>query len=346
MQQRIWVDTKGLPRIFYAPEREEITTETEQSEAVPRPAFLFHDSFLLHTPPQGHPERPDRLKALIRTFRASDLWTEMDHIGPVPCEEKHLLLCHTENHCSFIRRTCESGGGLLDGGDTHCVEASYEAATRAVGAVTGAVDAVAGNGAPFAFCAVRPPGHHAERDQPMGFCLFNNAAIGARYAQKHHGVGKVAILDWDVHHGNGTQHIFEEDPTVMYISLHQFPFYPGTGAAKETGKGDGRGFTLNIPLPAGSSEEAYLKAFNRMVIPALERFHADLLILSAGFDAHVRDPLGEMMLTEQSFARMTSLVMHGAPIVSVLEGGYDLDALSRSAEAHVRTLLQRSDPVA
>lgn len=314
--------------------------KAEYGETVPQPAFFYHNSFLLHTPPQGHPERPDRLTTLIRTLRGSDLWSAMDHIEPLPCGEDHLLSVHTAEHYARIRNMCEAGGGLLDDGDTYGVTESFEAATRAAGAVTRAVDAVIGDAAPFAFCAVRPPGHHAERDRPMGFCLFNNVAIGARYAQHRHGVGKVAILDWDVHHGNGTQHIFEEDRTVLYVSLHQFPFYPGTGAAEETGRGPGTGFTLNIPLPAGTSEETYLQSFHEEVLPALDRFEADLLIISAGFDAHMNDPLGGMKLTEESFAKMTALVMSGPPVVSVLEGGYDLEGLSRSTVAHIRAMTQ------
>jgi acetoin utilization deacetylase AcuC-like enzyme len=239
----------------------------------------------------------------------------------------------------YVRETCESGGGLLDEGDTYAVRESFEAATLAAGSVLAAIDAVLEGSVDSAFCGIRPPGHHAERDRPMGFCLFNNVAIGARYAQTVHGIRNIAVLDWDVHHGNGTQHIFENDRSVLYISLHRYPFYPGTGARDERGSGNGEGYTVNIPLPAGSGEHEYLAAFEETVLPALLSFKPDLLILSAGFDAHRSDPLGGMALTEESFATMTNQILNIAPIVSVLEGGYHLDALARSAEAHVRILL-------
>lgn len=224
---------------------------------------------------------------------------------------------------------------MLDEGDTHAVRESFEAALLAAGAVNTAIDAVLQSKVGAAFCAVRPPGHHAECDRAMGFCLFNNVAIGARYAQRMHRIERVAILDWDVHHGNGTQHIFEADPTVFYISLHQYPFYPGTGAREERGVGEGEGFTLNIPLPAGTGEARYLEAFRNEIVPALQDFKPELLIISAGFDAHRDDPLANMMLTESSYGKMTEQVMGIAPIVSVLEGGYNLDALARSDEAHI-----------
>jgi acetoin utilization deacetylase AcuC-like enzyme len=229
---------------------------------------------------------------------------------------------------------------MLDGGDTHASERSWEAALRASGSVVEAVDHVLGERDGLAFCAVRPPGHHAERDRPMGFCLFNNVAVGARHAQRAHGIRKVAILDWDVHHGNGTQHIFEDDASVFYVSLHQYPFYPGTGASTERGRGAGEGCTLNIPLPAGTGEDRYLEAFDRQVLPGLHRFGPELLLISAGFDAHRDDPLGGMRLSEGSFAQFTARVKDLAPIVSVLEGGYDLEALARSVEAHLTVLAQ------
>jgi acetoin utilization deacetylase AcuC-like enzyme len=230
------------------------------------------------------------------------------------------------------------GGGLLDEGDTYAVRRSFDVALLAVGGVLDAVDAVVGGKVKSAFCAVRPPGHHAERDQSMGFCLFNSVAVAARHAQKKHGLSKVAILDWDVHHGNGTQHIFEEDPSVFYISLHRYPFYPGTGAREERGRGEGLGFTLNFPFPAGTDEAHYLKAFTSEIVPALEEYNAQLLIISAGFDAHAEDPLGGMNLADESFAKMTLLVKDLAPVVSVLEGGYNLDALARSVQQHIAAL--------
>ncbi len=302
--------------------------------------FAYSDVFLQHVPPAGHPERPERLKAIVHRLSDSGLLSRLSSIHPVPANEEHILAVHSKPHHELVKNVCEAGGGLLDEGDTHAVGKSYEVAMLASGAVLGAIDAVLGGEVSSAFCAVRPPGHHAERDIPMGFCLFNNVAIGARHAQKRHGIEKIAILDWDVHHGNGTQHIFEEDPTVFYCSLHQYPFYPGTGARGECGKGKGEGYTLNIPLPAGSGEERYLSAFKEEVVPALEKFSPGLLILSAGFDAHRDDPLGSMNLTEASFARMTHAIKSIAPIVSVLEGGYNLNALAKSVESHLSTLME------
>ena len=293
------------------------------------------DTFLLHAPPSGHPERPERLWSLMNHLNASEVGKSLNRRTPSPASVDQILAVHTEEHVETIRQKCEAGGGILDEGDTHAGEVSYDVAMLAAGAVVDAVDDVLGGKAHAAFCAVRPPGHHAERDRAMGFCLFNNVAIGARHAQQQHGIGRVAILDWDVHHGNGTQHIFEEDPTVFYISLHQYPFYPGTGARNERGKGKGEGYTLNFPLPAGTGENEYLSLFRSEIVPALDRYKPGLLLLSAGFDAHKDDPLGGMQLTEYSFGIFTTLVRDIAPVVSVLEGGYNLDALARSVEQHL-----------
>ncbi len=301
-------------------------------------SFIYDDAFLLHTPPVGHPERPDRLRSIVKHLKSRGLWDSLDHQAPVAATDEHILAVHTPQHLELIKRVCESDGGLLDEGDTHVVHKSFDVAMLAAGSVLKAIDIVIGNQAGAAFCAVRPPGHHAERDHPMGFCLFNNVAVGARYAQQKHGIDRVAILDWDVHHGNGTQHIFENDLTVLYISLHQYPFYPGTGAKGERGVGKGEGYTLNFPLPGGTDEAQYLAIFKDEIAPALTSYNPGLLIISAGFDAHRDDPLGGMELTEHSFAMMTDLVKHIAPVVSVLEGGYNLDALAKSVEQHLLSL--------
>ena len=305
-----------------------------------RVGFLYSQDFLEHCPPAGHPERPDRLRRLIRHLEQTELWLKLTHLRPASASEHDVLAVHSTEHVNLLKNVCASGGGLLDEGDTYVAQKSFDVALLAAGAVITAIDAVVERKIDAAFCAVRPPGHHAERNRPMGFCLVNNVAVGARYAQTRHGVKKVAILDWDVHHGNGTQHIFEGDPTVFYTSLHQYPFYPGTGARSETGIGDGKGFTLNIPLPAGTGEGAYLAAFSREIVPALKQYQPDLLMLSAGFDAHNDDPLGGMKLSHTSFAAMTEIVRDIAPVISVLEGGYNLEALAQSCEAHISALLE------
>jgi acetoin utilization deacetylase AcuC-like enzyme len=300
--------------------------------------FVSSDFYLEHISPGSHPERPDRLRAIITHLKECGLWNHLKHIQPVAAKIDHILAVHAQQHVDRVRRVCERGGGLLDEGDTYAVPQSFEIAMLASGGVVGAIDAVIGKKVNSAFCAVRPPGHHAERDKAMGFCLFNNVAIGARYAQQDYGLERVIILDWDVHHGNGTQHIFEQDPSVFYISLHQYPFYPGTGARHERGIGEGEGFTLNCPLPAGTGEARYLQAFSEEIVLTLEKFKPDLLIISAGFDAHKDDPLGGMKLSEDSFAKMTMAVADIAPVVSVLEGGYNLEALARSTESHLNAL--------
>ncbi len=301
-------------------------------------AFVYDQVYLNHRTPAGHPERADRLTRVVHHLQRSSVWEDLQQVEPVAAPLEMVEQVHTRDHINLIRDVSRSGGGILDRGDTHASRDSFDVALRAVGGVMTGIDAVLGEGVAAAFCAVRPPGHHAEQSTPMGFCLFNNVAVGARYARQHHGVSRVAILDWDVHHGNGTQHIFDQDPTVLYVSLHQYPFYPGTGAKEEKGIGIGEGFTLNVPLPAGTGEDRYLSAFHEEILPTLREFRPGLLVISAGFDAHRDDPLADMRLTEESFLAMTTMVGGIAPVVSVLEGGYDRDALSRSVERHLGAL--------
>jgi acetoin utilization deacetylase AcuC-like enzyme len=309
-----------------------------------RHAFYYHADFLLHDTGSSHPERPQRLQSVMGSLIKSVVWSHLDHLMPAPAPLEPIYAVHPENYVAMIRRRCHAGDRILDEGDTHVCEHSYDVALLAVGAVLQAVDGVMSGSFHNAFCAVRPPGHHAETSTAMGFCLFNNVAIGARYAQHKYGIERVAIIDWDVHHGNGTQEIFYEDESVLYASLHQYPFYPGTGAASEKGKGKGEGTTVNCPLPAGSDEAAYAKAFETTIIPALDHFRPQLVMISAGFDAHRDDPLAQMQLTEESFAHFTRMIKHSAAthaqnrIVSVLEGGYNLEALARSVESHLSEL--------
>jgi acetoin utilization deacetylase AcuC-like enzyme len=306
---------------------------------------VYNERFLDHNTGPAHPERPDRLRSIVTHLQKAGLWNSVQHLIIDPAPEEWITKVHTTDHLRFVRESCLRGITVLDEGDTHVSKESYDVALLAAGGVIAAVDGIAKGQLHNVFCAVRPPGHHAERNRAMGFCLFNNAAVAARYAQGAHGVGRIAIIDWDVHHGNGTQEIFYEDKSVFYVSTHQYPFYPGTGSRSERGAGEGEGTTLNIPMAAGTGEKEYLAAFREEILPALRHYGPELMILSAGFDAHRDDPLANINLSEASFATLTSLVMESAEqicngrIVSILEGGYNLTALARSVEAHLRTLM-------
>jgi acetoin utilization deacetylase AcuC-like enzyme len=306
--------------------------------------FIYHSDFLKHDTGIGHPERPQRLEALIQHLLGTPLWSQLLHLSPEPAALEWVHAIHLEKYTSMIKSRCHVGEHILDEGDTHVSKDSYEVALLAAGSVLMAVDEVMTGKLDRAFCAVRPPGHHAGTSSVMGFCLFNNVAIGARYAQRKHNLKRVAIVDWDVHHGNGTQQIFYEDDTVFYVSLHQFPYYPGTGSTSERGAGPGEGFTLNCPMGAGSVDKDYVDAFQTHILPALHGFRPEILFISAGFDAHKDDPLAGIHLTEESFARMTNMLLDGTKescegrVVSVLEGGYNLQALARSATEHLNAM--------
>jgi len=262
-------------------------------------------------------------------------------VAPTPVSREALARVHDDEYLDSIEQT--SGRAMQLDPDTYTSPESYEIALLAAGAAVEAVDRVTVGPTRTAMALVRPPGHHAERNRAMGFCLYNNVAVAAAHARAS-GVARVAIVDYDVHHGNGTQHIFDGDPTVMYVSTHQYPFYPGTGAASEIGHGDGRGFTVNVPLEGGAVDEDYQYVFERVVLPALRRFAPELLLVSAGFDAHERDPLGGMRLTTPAFAAMTMALRAVAEecchsrIVCVTEGGYDLQALAASIDVVLDTL--------
>ena len=306
--------------------------------------FVYHDIYLRHKTTQGHPERPERLKAIVQMLERTGLLSGLVTLGPVAASTEWITAVHTPEYVERVKRSCEGGIRYLDSPDTPISEQSYQVALAAVGGVLSAVDAVMEGKVRSAFCAVRPPGHHALDDQAMGFCLFNNVAIAARYIQKKHELSKVLIVDWDVHHGNGTQAAFYDDPTVFYFSVHQYPFYPGSGSRGEKGTGEGLGFTLNVPLPAGSGDAEYKQVFQESLKPAALQFRPDFVLISAGFDAHRHDLLGGMSVTKEGFAEMTRLVREiadeccGGRIVSMLEGGYELEGLAESTEAHLRAL--------
>ncbi|HWE04803.1 MAG TPA: histone deacetylase [Tepidisphaeraceae bacterium] len=322
--------------------------------------FISSSHFIDHDTGPSHPERPDRLRAIATAVRKAGLLdtptpfpnfhmdfgsfpaTEvklLDLPAPAPADERWLRLVHPQRHIDRIRDLCDLGGGVLDDGDTPVSARSFEIAALAVGALLRACDAVIDGTVSRAFAAVRPPGHHAEADRPMGFCLLANVAIAARYLQRRHGMGKIAIVDFDVHHGNGTQAIFFADPGVLFISLHQSPesCWPGTGYASEIGSGN----ILNIPMVPGSRDNDYLSAFHGRVLPAIDAFKPEMLLISAGFDAHRDDPLAQIDLDEECFGAMTKLLAQAARVdaggrmVSALEGGYNLRALGRSVVSHL-----------
>ncbi|MCS7081561.1 MAG: histone deacetylase [Bacteroidetes bacterium] len=301
-------------------------------------AFVYDPRYLEHDPGPGHPERPDRLRAILGHLKKGPLWPALEPIQPDPAERAWVERVHPPEYLARLEAFCQAGGGHLDP-DTVAGPESLRVALLAAGGVIAACDAVLSGRVRNAFCAVRPPGHHAERARAMGFCLLNNVAIGARYLQHRWGLERMAIVDWDVHHGNGTQEIFYEDPSVLFISLHQHPLYPGTGSRQERGRGPGEGYTLNIPLPPGSDDAVYERAFLEEVLPALDRFRPEALLISAGFDAHRLDPLAQQRLSEAGFRRMAELLWDvarryaGGRLIAVLEGGYHLEALARSVEA-------------
>jgi len=306
-------------------------------------AFIYDPRYLLHNATISHPERPDRLRAIVGRLKESGLWDRLHHIQPQPAEREWIELAHTAEHIATVEAAVRSAPTSLDP-DTHVGQESFDCALLAVGGAIAACDAVVSGKYQNAFAAVRPPGHHAERGAAMGFCLFNNVAIAARYLQQRHGIGRVAILDWDVHHGNGTQHILEDDPSILYISIHQHPLYPGTGLQTERGTGAGVGATLNIPLSGGCGDQEYAVAFDQ-VEEAINDFRPEFLLISAGFDAHHRDPLASMRLTADGFQYLAKRVVQLARLhcrnrlVMVLEGGYDLIGLSTSVEACLREMV-------
>jgi acetoin utilization deacetylase AcuC-like enzyme len=307
--------------------------------------LVYHPVYLEHDMGAGHPESPNRLRVIMQQLEQSGTMARLTRIEPRKAEDEWITQAHTSSYVASLNRQTPTSGRVWLDPDTSMSPGSLNAAYLAAGGALAAVDAIMARQVDHVFCAVRPPGHHAEAGRAMGFCLFNNVAIAARYLQKKHGLRRVLIVDWDVHHGNGTQHSFEDDPSVLFFSTHQYPHYPGTGRASERGKGEGEGFTINVPMEAGEGDEEYRAVFLKSLVPAADDFKPEFVIISAGFDAHRDDPLANMDLSENGYADLTDIVAGIAKrhakgrILSALEGGYNLTALAASVDTHITALL-------
>ncbi len=301
-----------------------------------RVGFLYDEIFLKHIMPQFHPESPERLEVILKTLKNSDIWDKLIHNGPRRATVKEIEAVHDPDYVKWM-----SGFTGYADPDTYVSGDTYEAALYAAGAVLTAVHSIKEGWLDRAFCAVRPPGHHAEANRAMGFCIFNNIAVGARGAQRL-GMKRVFIIDFDVHHGNGTQHMFEADPSVYYLSTHQYPFYPGTGADSETGSGAGEGTVYNIPMPPGSGDKQYMRVYQDIVPPLVSRFNPDIVLVSAGYDIYKDDPLAGIRVSEEGLRAIVKAILSAAgdlPVVFTLEGGYDLSALGGLVEITLREML-------
>ena len=306
--------------------------------------FLYDDIYLTHDTGSFHPETSERLVSIRNRISGADWFKEITVLKAKEAELETISLVHDKGYIETVRRECEAGFMGLSTGDTVICKESFYVAKMAAGGVLAAVDAVVGGKAKNAFCAVRPPGHHASQYRGMGFCIFNNIAVAAKYAQKKYKLDKVLIADWDVHHGNGTQDVFYKDDTVYFMSTHQWPLYPGTGRSSETGEGKGKGFTMNRPFPAGSGNNEIIGAFRDDLLPAAKKFKPDLVLISAGFDSRVDDPLGGFNIDDEGFRELTRIMIEISKIsgkgrlISILEGGYNLRGLASAVYAHMDEL--------
>jgi len=310
-----------------------------------RVGFVYDPKYLDHEMGHRHPESPERLRAICAQLQASGTWTRLQHVHPRRAERQWVERIHLASYIDSLEQHSPTKGYASLDPDTSMSPGTLDAAYLATGGALAAVDAMMKGEIDQAFCAVRPPGHHAEADRAMGFCFFNTVAITARYIQQQYGLQRVLIVDWDVHHGNGTQHAFYNDASVLFFSTHQFPFYPGTGQAMETGEGEGKGLTINVPLSGGQGDDEYREIFQNVLVPAADVFRPEFVLISAGFDAHRDDPLARMELTEQGYAELTGIVASiagnhaGGKILACLEGGYHLQALAGSVDQHLQVLL-------
>lgn len=310
-------------------------------------AIIYDSIFLKHDYP-GHPENAKRLKSIYDELESKNLFNEIDLLDLRDASEKELLLCHSKDYIDKLKKFCENGGGFLDP-DTYANDFSYQAAIRAVGGLLELTKKIINREYKNGFALLRPPGHHALKNRSMGFCLFGNVAIAAKYSLKFNDIKRVAIVDFDVHHGNGTQAMVGDDPSILYISTHQYPFYPGTGSINEIGERKAKGTILNIPLSAGTGDKSFKRLYQEIIIPVIERFEPDLILVSAGFDAHWKDPLANLglSLTGYNFIineliNCANLVCNGK-IIFALEGGYNLDVLRKGVANTINTLLGKND---
>lgn len=308
--------------------------------------FLYNSAFLQHDTGPGHPECSERLVVSMAHLVKQSWFGGLTQLDPVTAEIEWIARLHDQRYIKHAEKTCRAGSPFLDSMDVMVCRDSFDIALLAAGGLMKMADQMMSGEIDNGFAMIRPPGHHAEQGMALGFCLFNNVAILARYLQEKHGLSKILILDWDVHHGNGTQHLFEDDPGVLYISTHQYPYYPGTGAYSETGIGKGDGATLNCPMFAGADDRDYEIAFTQKILPKIDEFKPDAIIISAGFDAHIQDPLGQINLSTDFFAWMTTRMMEKADqhcegrLLSALEGGYNLNFLPHCIAEHLSVLSQ------
>ncbi len=308
-------------------------------------SLVYSERFQDHNTGPNHPERPARISYVYQFLKKSDIFKELELIRPKAATLKQIKSVHTKYYIEHVESACFRSERMLDSVDTAISPDSFRVALLAAGGVIQLADAVMSGKVRNGFALIRPPGHHAESEKALGFCIFNNIAIAAKHLQQKHGLKRILIIDWDVHHGNGTQHAFEDDPSVFFFSVHQYPYYPGTGGEHETGRGAGEGFTLNVPLKAGSGDQEYRHVFEEIFYPRAARFKPEFILISAGFDAHREDPLAHMNLSDEIYGFFTDVAVRLAHengherIVSVLEGGYNLDAISRSVYIHLKHLM-------
>ena len=311
-----------------------------------RVGIVTHPAYLEHDMGRQHPESPERLRAIVARLESTGTMSKLTRVSPRKAETKWITHVHDPAYVQRLKDRAPSTGYASLDSDTSLSPGSLPAAHLAVGGALAAVDAVMSTQVDQVFCAVRPPGHHAEANRAMGFCLYNNVAIAARYIQERYGLERVLIVDWDVHHGNGTQHAFEDDPSVLFFSTHQYPYYPGTGSEAERGTGRGEGATINVPMYGGQGTDEYRDIFHQVLVPAAAVFRPEFVLISAGFDAHRDDPLASMGITDEGYGELTRIVGSIAQthcegrIVACLEGGYDLRALAASVEHHILALME------